>query len=45
MSLIPTLAETISRARADLRVGLPVGFGGWLGASVETLSPARLAGR
>ena len=43
MSLIPTLAETISRARADLRVGLPVGFGGWLGASVETLSPARLA--
>ncbi|MFV0383553.1 GTP cyclohydrolase II [Paracoccus sp. (in: a-proteobacteria)] len=43
MSLIPTLAETVSRARADLRMGLPVMIGGHLAAAVETLSPARLA--
>ncbi|WP_410217688.1 GTP cyclohydrolase II [Paracoccus sp. (in: a-proteobacteria)] len=43
MSLIPTLAETISRARADLRMGLPVAVGDHLVAAVETLSPARLA--
>ena len=43
MSLIPTLPERIARARADLRMGLPVQIGGWLAAAVETLSPERLA--
>lgn len=43
MSLIPTLAETVSRARSDLRMGLPVYVGGYLAAAVETLSPTRLA--
>ena len=43
MSLIPTLAETISRARADLRMGLPVMIGNHVVAAVETLSPARLS--
>ena len=43
MTLIPTLTETISRARADLRMGLPVMIGGYLAAAVETLSPERLA--
>ncbi|MGZ3215234.1 GTP cyclohydrolase II [Paracoccus sp. T5] len=43
MSLIPTLAETIARARADLRMGLPVILGDHLAAAIETLSPARLA--
>lgn len=43
MSLIPTLPETISRARTDLRVGLPVALDGHLAAAVETLTPARLA--
>ena len=43
MSLIPTLPETIARARADLRMGLPVALGDHLAAAVETLSPARLA--
>lgn len=42
MSLVPTLAETISRARADLRMGLPVMLGGHLVAAVETLSAERL---
>ncbi|WP_295042721.1 GTP cyclohydrolase II [uncultured Paracoccus sp.] len=42
MSLIPTLTETVSRARTDLRMGLPVMIGGHLVAAVETLSPARL---
>ncbi|MEE2861650.1 MAG: GTP cyclohydrolase II [Paracoccus sp. (in: a-proteobacteria)] len=43
MSLIPTLAEAIARARADLRMGLPVVLGDHLAAAVETLSPERLA--
>ena len=43
MSLLRTLTETISRARTDLRVGLPVVIDGQLAAAVETLSPARLA--
>lgn len=43
MTLLPTLAETISRARTDLRVGLPVVIDGHLAAAVETLSPERLA--
>lgn len=42
MSLVPTLAETISRARADMRMGLPVVVGDHLAAAVETLSPGRL---
>ncbi|MBM3603204.1 MAG: GTP cyclohydrolase II [Alphaproteobacteria bacterium] len=42
MSLIPTLSETIARARADLRMGLPVVLGDHVAAAVETLSPARL---
>lgn len=42
MTLVPTLSETLARARADQRVGLPVAVGGWLAAAVETLSPARL---
>lgn len=41
MSLIPTLAETISRARSDLLTGLPVVVGDWLAAAVETLPPER----
>lgn len=43
MSLIPTLAEQIARARIDLRMGLPVMVGDSLVAAIETLSPARLA--
>lgn len=43
MSLIPTLAETASRARADLRMGLPVVIGGYLAVAVETLSAERFA--
>lgn len=42
MSLVPTLAETIARARADLRMGLPVVIGDHLAAAVETLTPGRL---
>lgn len=41
MTLIPTLAETLSRARTDMRMGLPVVIGGWLAAAVETVSPER----
>ena len=43
MSLIPTITETVSRARTDLRMGLPVMIGGHLVAAVETLSVPRLA--
>ncbi|MDS9466966.1 GTP cyclohydrolase II [Paracoccus sp. MBLB3053] len=43
MTLIPTLTETVSRARTDLRMGLPVVIGAALVAAVETLSPDRLA--
>lgn len=42
-SLLPTLAELTARARADLRIGLPVAVGPWLAAALETLTPARLA--
>ncbi|WP_134679560.1 GTP cyclohydrolase II [Paracoccus ravus] len=42
MTLIPTLTETVSRARADLRMGLPVAIGSALVAAVETLSAPRL---
>ena len=43
MSLIPTLTETISRARADLRIGLPVVIGEHLAAAAETVSAERVA--
>ncbi|MCQ0969454.1 GTP cyclohydrolase II (plasmid) [Paracoccus sp. TK19116] len=43
MSLIPTLAERIARARGDLRMGLPMQIDGWLVAAAETLSETRLA--
>ncbi|CUH40695.1 GTP cyclohydrolase-2 [Jannaschia seosinensis] len=41
--LSPTPEELAARARADLRVGLPVAVGGVVLASVETVSAARLA--
>ncbi|SNT28503.1 GTP cyclohydrolase II [Antarctobacter heliothermus] len=47
MGLRPDLNETLARARADLRMGVPVGLTGGgqtvLVASAETLSEARLA--
>jgi GTP cyclohydrolase II len=47
MTLRPTLAETLARARADLRMGLPVVLTGpgqaILAAAAETLGPDRLA--
>lgn len=47
MDLRPTIVERLARARADLRMGLPVALadGGQalLVAAVETLEPARLA--
>lgn len=39
----PTAAERLNRARADLRMGLPVVLSGQLAVAVETLSPERLA--
>ncbi len=48
MSLGPTIIERLARARADLRLGVPVvltaGGRGALAVAVETLSAARLAG-
>ena len=48
MSLAPDITELLARARADLRMGVPVVLGGKTGAllvfAVETLSPTRLAG-
>ncbi|MEM8851341.1 MAG: GTP cyclohydrolase II [Pseudomonadota bacterium] len=41
--LPPTPSELAARARADLRVGLPVAVGNWVLASVETVSAGRLA--
>ena len=43
MSLIPTLTETLARARADLRMGLPVVIGDHLAAAAETVTPERMA--
>ncbi len=47
MSLRPTAAERLNRARADLRMGLPVVLtdagAGTVAAAAETLAPARLA--
>ena len=33
-TLLPSLIETVARARADLRIGLPVAIGGHLAAAV-----------
>jgi GTP cyclohydrolase II len=43
MTLAPTLPELVARARADLRMGVPVVLGGALVLAVEGLSEARLA--
>jgi GTP cyclohydrolase II len=47
MILGPSIAERLNRARADLRMGVPVvltgGGRGIMAAAAETLSPARLA--
>ena len=46
MSLIPDMTDLLARARADLRMGVPVVLGsdsGLLVLAVETLSAARLA--
>lgn len=47
MSLAPTIVERLNRARADLRMGVPVVLThqgrAALAAAVETLDPARLA--
>lgn len=47
MSLAPTPTERIARARADLRLGVPVVLSGGAGAALiaaaETITPARLA--
>ncbi|MGO4852031.1 GTP cyclohydrolase II [Phaeovulum sp. W22_SRMD_FR3] len=47
MALGPSLTERLNRARADLRMGLPVVLrgpdGDWLALAVEVLTPARLA--
>ena len=46
-ALGPDGAERLARARADLRIGLPValatGDGTWLALAAETLTPARFA--
>ena len=48
MSLIPDITELLARARADLRMGVPVvlvddGGGGVVAAAAETLGPERLS--
>ncbi|RED11920.1 GTP cyclohydrolase II [Pontivivens insulae] len=43
MTLTPTPEELFSRARNELRMGVPVRVGDHLIAAVETLSPQRLA--
>jgi len=43
MALSPDTTETIARARADLRMGVPVVIGDGLVLAVETLSAQRLA--
>lgn len=43
MPLIPDSTELIARARADLRMGVPVVIGGALVLAVETLNAQRLA--
>ncbi|MEL6450508.1 MAG: GTP cyclohydrolase II [Pseudomonadota bacterium] len=47
MGLAPDMTETLARARADLRMGVPIvvlSDTDVVAAAVETLSPARLAG-
>lgn len=48
MPLGPSIAERLNRARADLRMGVPVALvangGGGLAVAAEGLGPARLAG-
>ena len=47
MSLAPDTTDLLARARADLRMGVPVVLGretGLLILAVETLNPERLAG-
>lgn len=43
MALGPNLSETVARARADLRMGVPVIVGDSLVAAAETISAERLA--
>lgn len=43
MSFSPDVSETLARARADLRMGVPVILGDLLVLAVETLSAQRLA--
>jgi GTP cyclohydrolase II len=42
MTLGPTLIELVARARADLRMGVPVRIGDFLVAAAETIDAARL---
>ena len=42
MTLALSLTERLTRARGDLRMGLPIAVGGTLVAAVETLTPERL---
>lgn len=41
--LQPTPTELAARARADMRLGVPVAIGSFIFAAAETLTPARLA--
>ncbi len=41
--LCPDADDLLARARADLRLGLPVLIGPWLAAAVETVNAARMA--
>ncbi|WP_299414247.1 GTP cyclohydrolase II [uncultured Sulfitobacter sp.] len=43
MPFAPDVTETLARARADLRMGVPVVLGDQLVLATETLTPARLA--
>ena len=43
MSFAPTAVEQFARARADLRMGVPVVLGDLLVAAAETVTAARLA--
>ncbi|MEM6409825.1 MAG: GTP cyclohydrolase II, partial [Pseudomonadota bacterium] len=43
MSLLPTTTELLARARADLRMGVPIILGNRLVVAVETVSAARIA--
>jgi len=43
MSFAPDIPEVLARARADLRMGVPIMLGDLLVLAVETLSPTRLS--